>query len=95
MPHMQQLKKEVKFVSIFMWTLPFIAFFAIQNSEYVLENYGANIRDLLSGLTAVLVLQIVIGVTIIVKYWEDMMIVWRGEGHLPYDPAMKETSAYF
>ena len=31
----------------------------------------------------------------IVKYWEDFMIVARGEGHLPYDPDCKAESEYF
>ena len=41
--------------------------------------------EALAALAAVCAVQAVIFTIVIVKYWEDFMIVARGQGHVPYD----------
>ena len=78
-----------------MVTVPFSLFFLVSNNQYLLENYGYRKANSIAAVCAVGGVQFVIYVIIIVKYWEDFMIVLRGEGHKPYDESMKETAEYF
>ena len=94
-PHLQQLKHEVLISSIAMFVCPFSAFFIVQNNAYLIENYGEDKTNALAALAAVGGVQFVIFVVVIVKYWEDFLICVRGEGHIPYDPSLKEEAKYF
>ena len=63
--------------------------------EWVVEKYGQGKADALAAVAAVATTQIIIFTIVVVKYWEDFMVVVRGEGHIPYDHALKEQSEYF
>lgn len=78
-----------------MFVCPFSAFFIVQNVPYLIENYGQDKTNSIAALAAVGAVQFVIFVIVIVKYWEDFMIVVRGEGHIPYDTSRQEESKYF
>ena len=84
-PHLQQLKNEVIYCSVAMFVMPFAAFFIVQSNEYLIEQYGQHKTNNLAALAAVGATQFTIMIIVIVKYWEDFMIVLRGEGHIPYD----------
>lgn len=94
-PHLAQLKNEVIVCSIAMFVLPFTAFFMVQRNEHLIETYGVHKTNNVAALAAVGATQITIMIIVIVKYWEDFMIVMRGEGHLPYDKSLTKDSEYF
>ena len=78
-----------------MFVCPFVTFFVIQNQEWLIEKYGMDKVNALAALGAVGATQLVIFIIIIIKYWEDFLIVVRGQGHLPYDESRKKESEYF
>ena len=94
-PHLNQLRNEIFYCTVPMFTLPFVAFYAVQSMDWVVEKYGQGKADALAAVAAVATTQIIIFIIVVVKYWEDFMVVVRGEGHLPYDHALKEQSEYF
>ena len=84
-PHLQQLKQEIIVCSVAMFVCPFAAFFIVQNQQSLIDTYGEHKTNALAALAAVCAVQAVIFTIVIVKYWEDFMIVARGQGHVPYD----------
>ena len=94
-PHLQQLKQEIIYCSIPMFVVPVGTFFAVCNYQPLIDTYGWNKACSVAALAAVFATQMVIGIIVLVKYWEDFMIVMRGEGAKPYDESRKEEAEYF
>jgi len=86
---------EVLYSSVALMICPFVAYFAVQNQQWIVDAYGWEKANALAALAAVAAVQAVIWTIIIIKYWEDFMIVFRGQGHLPYDESLKKDSEYF
>lgn len=61
----------------------------------MIDEYGWEKTNALAALASVGTVQFVLGCIILYKYWEDLMIVVRGEGHIPYDKSLQKDSDYF
>lgn len=61
----------------------------------MIDEYGEHKTNALAAVAAVAATQLVIFIIIVVKYWEDFVLVARGQGHIPYDQTLKEESDYF
>lgn len=94
-PHLQQLKTEILYSSIAMLVLPFSAFFFVQKQQWLIEEYGEHKTNALAAVTAVFTVQIIIFVICVIKYWEDLILCVRGEGHIPYEEKYREEAKYF
>ena len=81
--------------TFFMFVIPFGLFFIVQNNQYMLDTYGYQKTNTAAALAAVGGVQFVIFAIIVIKYFEDFLIVAKGEGHIPYDEALKEQAEYY
>ena len=94
-PHLQQLKNEIFICSIAMCTLPFIAFYLVKTQTWIEEEYGEKKLNALAAVAAVFTVQMIIMVTVVVKHWEDFILVVTGKGHIPYEEQFKEDAEYY
>ena len=77
-PHLQQLKHEIVIASVPMFVVPVATFFIVQSQQSLIEAYGEHKTNSLAALAAVGATQLVIFIIVVVKYWEDFMVVARG-----------------
>ena len=73
---------------------PFLAFAIVKNQQWLIDEYGEGKTNALAAVAAVAAVQFTIMIIVVVKYWEDFMIVVRGQGHLPYDKSLTEKAEY-